>query len=51
MFSLKNKIQAQAEAIGAVAELAEEKVKPKAKVLKNLKVAGKITGKIKSKKK
>lgn len=41
MPSLKDKIKAQAEVAGAVAELVEEKVKPKAKVLKGLKVGKK----------
>ena len=41
MLSLKDKIKGKAEAIRAVAEVLEEKVTPKAKRLKGLKV-GKI---------
>ena len=43
MNSLADKIRAKGEMVGAVAELAEEKVKPKAKVLaKKLKVKGQV---------
>lgn len=38
MYSLKDKIKDKSEAIAAVAELAGETVKPKAKTLKGLKV-------------
>ena len=48
MYSLADKIRAKGEIMAAVAELAEEKVKAKAKVLKVKK--GLKVGKIKSKK-